>query len=266
MSNQEIRAKARVLYAKYFVAVFIIGMCGEGLSNILISVMDPYFESSMILFFVFLVQFLSIPLKIGAVGCIEPLWISEQVKFDRMFAFFVPARFGQCMQLAWFLIITGQLVSVFVSVLMLHVHIWSFDLLLIPLMAILIRLQMTSMLFATGRYSKALDALTASYQQMRGRERSFIGMAVIVFFPQVIATAIFQALEQNTGSLVWTALKVLFTIFYVPYAMLATQGWVLEQFNDSGQPQESENKRNRSSFLADIKKEVEPSSEKLGDR
>lgn len=268
MSNQEIRAKARELYGKYFAAVFLIGLCSENVENVLFGVFEAYFGELSILFNL-LAQLLLIPLIVGAIGCIEPLWTSEQVRFERLFAFYTPvSRFGQSMLLGIIPIMASLLTLVSgILLVALRGYVLLYILLMFVLLWLLMRLEMAIMLFASGRYTKALDAFAASYQKMRGRLFDLLAMTVVVLIPQVLIMEILQALsEQNNGLWIFTVLQIVFIMLYAPYSTLALQGWVLEQIKDSEQPQESENKRNQSPFLPEIKKEVEPSSKKLGDQ
>lgn len=268
MDNQEIRAKARALYGKYFAAVFLIGLCSDNVQSFLLDVFEAYLgELSMVLYLP--IQLLLIPLTVGGIGCIEPLWTSEQVRFERLFAFYAPvSRFGQSILLGIIPILAGLLTLVPGMLLAaLRGYILIFLLLMIATLWFFMRLVMAAMLFASGRYTKALDAFTASYQKMRGRLFDLLAMTVIILLPQVIITKLLQALsEQNNGLWIFTALELAFTLLYVPYSTLATQGWVLEQIKDSEQPQESENKPNQRPFLPDMKKEVEPSSGEFGKR
>lgn len=264
MSNQEIRAKARKLYGKYFAAVFLIGLCGEGILDVVTGALEAHFGEQIPILSSVLTQFLLIPLTIGAVGCIEPLWTSEQVRFKRLFAFYTSAsRLGQSLLVGIISLAAALIIAVpSALVIVLSGSIVLYIALLIVILWLVLRLDMATMLFASGRYTKALDALTASYQQMRGRILSLLGMCIVILVPQLLVTTLLQALsEQNNGLWIFTALKVLFTVLYVPYSMLANQGWVLEQIKDSEQPQESENKRNQSQILPEIKKGLEPSSQ-----
>lgn len=269
MSNQEIRVKARQLYGKYFVAVLLIGLCGEGIQDILSGLLEAYYGAQVPILLTMLTQFPLIPLTVGAIGCIEPLWTSEQVQFKRLFAFYTPAsRLGQSLLLGIISLAATLIVLVPSALLiMLSGLVVLYIALLIVILWLLLRLQMAVMLFASGRYTKALDALTASYQQMRGRMLDFIGMVIVILVPQVLGTTLLQALvEQNNGLWIFTALEVAFILLYVPYSMLAIQGWVLEKLNDSEQPQESENKRNQNPLFPEMKKGFEPSSRDFEDK
>ncbi len=269
MSNQEIRAKARALYGKYFAAVLLIGLCGEGIQDILSGLFEAYYGAQVPILLTILTQFPLIPLTVGAIGCIEPLWTSEQVQLRRLFAFYAPAsRLGQSLLLGiiplaatLIVLVPSALLIMFSGSVVLYIA------LLIIVLWLFLRLQMATMLFASGRYTKALDALTASYQHMRGRILDLIGMTVVVLLPQVLITALLQALsEQNNGLWIFPALEILFAMLYVPYSMFAIQGWVLEEIKDSEQRQESQNKRNQSPILPKIKKGLEPRIQDFDDK
>lgn len=269
MDNQEIRARARELYGKYFVAVFLIGLCSEGIQNILSGMLEARFGEQVPILMSILVQLLLIPLAVGAIGCIEPLWTSEQVQFKRLFAFYTcGSQLGQSLLLSIIPMTGAVIVLVPMTVLVvLSEFLFLFIALLIAIVWLSLRLQMAMMLFASGRCSKALDAYIVSYQQMRGRLFDLIAMCFVIGLPQAIITKLLQALaEQNNEAWIFTALEILFALLYTPYSVLSIQGWVLERLKDGEQPQESENKRSQGPFLPEIKKEVEPSSEKLGDQ
>ncbi len=256
MSNQEIRARARQLYAKYFLAVFVIGLCSEGIQGILSGVLEGYLGQQAAAWDI-LIQILLIPLTVGAVGCIEPLWTSEQVRFQRLISFYAPAsRLVQSLLLGIIPLAAGLLVLVPSTLLvMFYGSVVLYLILLIVLLWLSMRLVLSAMLFASGRYTKALDALGASYQKMRGRMFDLIGMSLVVILPQIVIMKLLEALaEQNSGVWLFPALEILFVLLYMPYVMLCEQGWVLEQIKDSEQRQESENKRNQNPLIPEIKK------------
>ncbi len=256
MSNPEIRARARELYAKYFLAAFVFGLCNEGLQGVLSGVLEGYLGQQAAAWDI-LIQILLIPLTVGAVGCIEPLWTSEQVRFQRLISFYAPAsRLMQSLLLGIIPLAVGLLVLVPSTLLvMFYGSVVLYLILLIVLLWLSMRFVLSTMLFASGRYTKALDALGASYQKMRGRMLDLVGMSVVVILPRIVIMKLLEALtEQHSEIWLFSVLELLFVLLYMPYSMLCIQGWVLEQINDSEQRQESENKRNQNPLMPEIKK------------
>lgn len=268
MDNQEIRAKARMLYQKHFGFVLLLGFCSGGISNLICNFADYWFPKDwggivMLLLF----SFVCIPLTVGAVACMEALWLKDDCTLDSLLYFYAPlSRLGSSLLLE-------LLPTLFLLLLIVHggrlylsgnIPIWGILLLLIFLFWFCLRLQMAMMLFASGREKSALSALCISYQKMRGRMWDLLSMMVVLILPMLLVMFVMQMYIQIYGiNLFVLLLGGLFQLLYLPYSTLAEQGWVLERLKDGEQPQESENKRNQEPFLSERKKEVKPSSDKM---
>ncbi|MBS5144788.1 MAG: hypothetical protein KHY89_04615 [Butyricicoccus pullicaecorum] len=268
IDNQEIRAKARMLYKKHFGFVLLLGFCSGGILNLISNFADYLFPKDWGgIAMVLLLSFACIPLTVGAVACMEALWLKDGCMLDSLLCFYAPlSRLGSSLLLEMLptLLLLLLVVPGGLFYLSGDMPAWGILLLLIFLFWFCLRLQMAMMLFASGREKSALSALCISYQRMRGKVWDLLGMTVVLMLPMFLVMFAMQLYTQQYGTnLLVLLLGGLFQLLYMPYSTLAEQGWVLERLKDGEQPQESENKRNQEPFLTELKKEVKPSSEKM---
>lgn len=261
MENGEIRARARRLYQKHFGLVLLLGFCSIPMFNVIDSLIDCFLDNDIMQIILMIVHLAVIPLTVGAIACIEPLWMEEQETSKHLFAFYQPfsklvdsVLLGVLPLLFTFVLVIPSALIIFEGDLSVVIF-WA---LLIFLFWVIVRLQMATMLFASGREKSAWNAFSASFRHMRGKVLDFLSMFFILFIPQMLFGIVPKVLTQS-GFPIFALLliEIVFDVLYFPYSMLATQGWVLERLKDGEQPQESENKKNQPPFVPNMTKGVE---------
>lgn len=267
MDNQEIRAKARMLYKKHFGFALLLGFCSGGILNLISNFADYLFPKDWGGIAMVLLTLVCIPLMVGAVACMESLWLKDCRTLGSLLCFYAPLyRLADCLLLELFptILLFTVIAPKGLFYLSGNMPVWGIFLLLVLLAWFCLRLQMATMLFASGRKKSALDALCTSYQLMRGKEWDLLGMTVILVLPLALVIFVIRLYTQQCGTNLFVLLLGgLFQLLYLPYSTIAEQGWVLERLKDGEQPQESENKRNQEPFLPEMKNEVKPYSEKI---
>lgn len=259
MTNQEIRAKALCLYRTNFIGLFLLALCYNGISEF-VDQMGTYLSNGLqarnifagegLTFYVnidvvqIVAYLLLAPLELGAILCVIRLWKTEgKIQYADLTVFYrAPARWGGAILLDILQVLILSAPVILTALVGSRLFALSFVCSMAVMVWLSLRIYMAGVLYASAADRTAWQAIRDSFHRMSGQVVSLFCLLFSVSFLPICLELLLGVLMQS--NLAWmlavgTGLRMVVQLFYSPFVLAATMGWVIEHINDEEQPQET---------------------------
>lgn len=237
MENQEIRRRARKLYARNVVAAILLAWLYNGLSPVVAAVTNGLFgagnPAGLIAQIVCMLALA--PLCMGALACALQLFEDERVTYSQLIQFYRRGQWISAIGL-YLLIMAGSLGGL-LAIMVTSMLIFRSGFAILALLAgmvlwfwLMLRIALAPLLLITGECHTATESLVEAFGRMRGNVLDYILFSISIEWIPVgiqLASRLLEALDSA-----WAGTAAIFSgvisFFFAPYIMLAGTGWLVQ--------------------------------------